>query len=103
MDSLSQISSRRKVYFRPSKRKISPTVSAIPGKQMVNVVSGVKPAREEHFAQAFAAALKEALGIQAYLEPVTRPSGYLLLQTLAELIGARFTPYTKGHVSNLYI
>jgi hypothetical protein len=188
MDSLSQISSRRKVYFRPSKRKISPTVSAIPGKQMVNVVSGVKPARdvcvgdklwtlhngevkettvthrsfqkmhevvevvtskgifkvtanqtlatshgwmeakdiagqqiewteprslcrerytpklghafgyvvgamcadgtvgsrylslvvnEEHFAQAFAAALKEALGIQAYLEPVTRPSGYL--------------------------
>src|SRR5258707_5722251 len=25
------------------------------------------------------------------------------LQTLAELIGARFTPYTKGHVSNLYI
>ena len=32
---------------------------------------------EEHFAQAFAAALKEALGIQAYLEPVTRPSGYL--------------------------
>ncbi len=46
MDSLSQSSSRRKVYFRPSKRKISPTVSAIPGKQMVNVVSGVKPARD---------------------------------------------------------
>ncbi|HYX50565.1 MAG TPA: hypothetical protein VE843_12520, partial [Ktedonobacteraceae bacterium] len=46
MDSLSQSSSRRKVYFRPSKRKISPTVSAIPGKQVVNVVSGVKPARD---------------------------------------------------------
>jgi len=287
--SLSQMPSRRKVYFRPSRRKISPAISAIPSKQLVNAVGGAKPARnvcigdklwtlhngevkettvthidfqkvhevvevvtsrgilkvttnqplatpqgwveakdivgrqikwtharslcrerytpklghafgyvvgamcadgtvanryislvvnEEHFAQAFADALYEAFTIDAHLESVTRPSGFLnsdlpgfrvrvvssyladlfrqyvggdahhmhqqfpfvvlnsletfegfidgyvegdgfrkkngvgrmvvsanipFLQTFAQLIGARFTPYTKGHASCLYI
>src|SRR6266568_2377359 len=43
--SLSQMPSRRKVYFRPSRRKISPAISAIPSKQLVNAVGGAKPAR----------------------------------------------------------